>query len=203
VLIAQTDRPVCTLYDGMATRVRQPELTRAGLLDAGLQLADEAGLAAASVNRIVAAAGSSKGAFFHHFPSRGDYLIALHRHVHEHLLEEIVAAAGHLTPGRERLLAGATAYLDAFLRRRGVRGFLLDARTEPLVLAEVSRRNEQMADLIEPDLEALGWPEPRAGARLWIAAVAEAAVVEFETGGPHARTRAALAALVRPLGPGR
>jgi AcrR family transcriptional regulator len=182
----------------VATRVRQPERTRTALLDAGLKLADETGLAAASVNRIVEAAGSSKGAFFHHFPTRGDYLIALHRRVHEHLLEEIVAAAGDLPPGRERLLAGATAYFDAFLRRRGVRGFLLDARSEPLVLAEVSRRNDQLAEMISPDLAALGWPEPAAGARLWIAAVAEAAVVEFETGGVHPATRAALAALLTP-----
>jgi AcrR family transcriptional regulator len=178
------------------TRTRQPERTRTGLLDAGLELADDTGLAAASVNRIVAAAGSSKGAFFHHFPTRGDYLIALHRRVHERLLEQILAAAGDLPPGRERLLAGANAYLDAFLRERGVRGFLLDARSEPLVLAEVARRNDQMAQTIEPDLRVLGWPEPTASARLWIAAVAEAGVMEFERGGAHAPTRAALAALL-------
>ena len=172
--------------------MRDPQRTRTALLDAGQELADDTGIAKLSVNRLVAAAGSSKGAFFHHFPTRQDYLLALHRRVHDRLLEEIVAAAGDLPPGRERLLAGAEAYLDAFLRDRGVRGLLLDARAEPLILAEVSRRNEQTARLIEPDLGALGWKQPAASARLWIALVAEAAVVEFGRGGADADTRAAL-----------
>jgi len=176
----------------MVTRHLDPENTRIALLDAGLRLADETGLAGMSVNKVVAAAQSSKGAFFHHFPTRQAYLLALHRRFHDSLLDEVLAAIDGMPPGLARLLRTVELYLDAFLGARGVRGLLIEARSEPLILAEVARRNTQAAQMIEPDLRALDWPEAAASARLVVAIAAEAAIVEYERGGRHEPTRRAL-----------
>lgn len=45
---------------------------RERLLDAAQQLVIERGFSATTVDAIIEAAGSSKGAFFHHFPSKAD-----------------------------------------------------------------------------------------------------------------------------------
>ncbi|MGW4351057.1 hypothetical protein ACWELJ_03100 [Nocardia sp. NPDC004582] len=44
--------------------------------------------------------------------SRANYLLALHREFHERLQADIDAAIAPHPPGRTRLLAGSTAYLD-------------------------------------------------------------------------------------------
>jgi TetR/AcrR family transcriptional repressor of nem operon len=175
---------------------RDPDATRLALLEAGLTVAASTGLAKMSVNRLIAEAGSSKGAFFHHFPDRAAYLVALHRHFHDRLMAEVQTAVGSLPPGRERLLRAATAYLDTFLANRGMRRLLLDARAEPLILDEVSRRNDLVARAIAADLDAMAWPDPFPAARLWVAMVAETSLVEFERGGRNEATRAALASFL-------
>jgi len=55
--------------DGSATRTR--------LLDTAEQLVIDNGFAATSVDQVIAASGSSKGAFFHHFASKVDLARAL------------------------------------------------------------------------------------------------------------------------------
>lgn len=134
--------------------------TRAALIDGGLRLAEEMGLAGVSVNVLVAELGVSKGTFFHHFGSRANYLLALHREFHERLEKVMVAAVVDHPPGRDHLLAGTHAYLDACLRDRGVKALLLEARAEPLIIGEVSARNARNAGLAEPDFRALGWRHP-------------------------------------------
>ncbi|MEC3918017.1 TetR/AcrR family transcriptional regulator [Nocardia sp. CDC160] len=166
--------------------------TRAALVDSGLRLAERLGLSAVSVNVLVAELGVSKGTFFHHFGSRANYLLALHREFHDRLQTEIETAIADLAPGHARLVAGSTAYLDACLRDRGVKALLLDARAEPLIADEVTHRNAHNAALIEPDFEALGWREPTDGARLWVALVAEAALLELRAGSRQRPVRDAL-----------
>jgi hypothetical protein len=108
-------------------------------------------------------------------------------------LDQVVAEASDGLPrGRERLLRGAVKYLDACLRHRGIRALLLEARAEPQIAAEVLARNAQVARLLEPDVRALGWPDPAESARLWVAMVAEAALVVFAAGGRRAAVRRAL-----------
>lgn len=51
-------------------RRRQPEIVRAALLDAVVQEAVLGGLAGVTVLGVAARAGVSKGALFHHFPTR-------------------------------------------------------------------------------------------------------------------------------------
>ncbi|MGF6882669.1 TetR/AcrR family transcriptional repressor of nem operon [Nocardia sp. GAS34] len=175
----------------MTTRQDGADRTRAELLDAGLRLAQQLGLAQISVNRIVAEAGVAKGSFFHHFGDRAGYLRALHRAFHDRILAPL-ENFDELPPGRDRLWHSAVGYLDAFLEQPGVRAVLLEARAEPAVLEEIRARNESLARLGEPDFAAMGWPYPLDGARLWVRLVAEAALIEFDSGACQPDTRAAL-----------
>jgi TetR/AcrR family transcriptional regulator, transcriptional repressor for nem operon len=168
------------------------EQTRANLIATGLALAERLGLEGLSINAIVAEAGVSKGTFFHHFTDRTSYLVALHRRFHDGLVDEITAATGSMPPGRERLTVVATTYLDGCLRDRGVKALLLEARGHRPIGDEVMRRNAASVDAVAPDFEAIGAPYPRQFARLWLAAMAECALVELEIGSADPASRAAL-----------
>ncbi|MQY29948.1 TetR/AcrR family transcriptional regulator [Nocardia aurantia] len=167
--------------------------TRSALIDSGLRLAERVGLAGLSVNALVEELGVAKGTFFHHFGSRAGYLLALHREFHDRLEAEIAAAMAGVAPGRERLLAGTAAYLEACLRDRGVKALLLEARAEPLIADEVNARNAHNAAVARPDFEALGRPHPHEAAQLWIGMIAEAALLELHAGRRRPAVRAALA----------
>jgi len=84
-------------------RVAAAEQTRANLIETGLVLSEKLGLEGLSVNAVVAGAGVSKGTFFHHFPDRVSYLVALHRRFHDVLFDEVMAVIGEMTPGKDRL----------------------------------------------------------------------------------------------------
>ena len=184
---------------GMATtNEARSQATRADLLDAGMRLADELGVRGLSVNAIVAEAARSKGAFFHHFPDRDSYLVELHKRLHDEMWGRMWELAGDLPPGIERLRIVARVYLDTFLERRGVRGLLLEARAEPAIRAEITDRNTRGADILADDFVALGWADGARPARLWIAALAEVGIVEFERGRRDNASRRALEALAVP-----
>lgn len=172
--------------------------TRSDLLDAGLRVADELGVRGLSVNAIVAEASRSKGAFFHHFPDRDSYLVELHRRLHDDMWGRMLALGGDLPPGPERLRIVADVYLDTFLDHRGTRALLLEARAEPAIKAEIADRNTRGAEILAEDFKALGWADPVRPARLWIAALAEVGIVEFELGKRDPASRRALAALAIP-----
>ncbi len=180
-------------------RVQAAARTRENLLQTGLALAERLGLEGLSVNAVVDAAGVSKGTFFHHFRDRVSYLVALHRRFHDVLFEAVDSVIRDMPPGRDRLAAGARAYLDGCLQHRGVKALLLEARGLLPLQEEVLRRNGMTVDLVAGDFDALGWPHPRAVGRLWIAATAECALVELEQGGPDDAARAVLTSFTNPL----
>jgi AcrR family transcriptional regulator len=177
----------------MTNRQDRAAATRRHLIDSGLELAEQTGLAGMSVNLIVEKAGVAKGTFFHHFGDRARFLVALHREFHDRLFAEITDAVGGMPPGRDRLLAAAAAYLDACLRRRGIRALLLEARAEPLIANAIAQRNQQAVRLLTPDFAAIGWADPADGAALWTALVVEAALLELAAGERRPATRNALA----------
>jgi AcrR family transcriptional regulator len=174
------------------------ESTRGDLLDAGLRLADELGVRGLSVNAIVAEASRSKGAFFHHFPDRDSYLVELHRRLHDDMWGRMRELGGAMVPGADRLRLVAEVYLDSFLEHRGTRALLLEARAEPAIRAEIAERNTTGAEILAEDFAALGWSDPARPARLWIAAMAEAGIAEFELGHRDRASRRALEALAVP-----
>ena len=119
--------------------------------------------------------------------------MALHRRFHDVLFEAVDGVIRGMPPGRERLAAGARAYLDGCLQHRGVKALLLEARGLLPLQEEVLRRNGMTVDLVAGDFDALGWPH------LWIAATAECALVEIEQGGPDDAARAVLTSFTNPL----
>jgi AcrR family transcriptional regulator len=172
--------------------------TRTNLIETGLVLAEVLGLEGLSVNAVVAAAGVSKGTFFHHFADRVTYLVALHRRFHDALFDEVMTAIAGLAPGRGRLEMATDTYLDGCLRDRGVKALLLEARGHLPIADEVTRRNRANVEVVSADFAALGSAHPQQAARLWIAATAECALIELERGGRDTAARAALSDLVGP-----
>lgn len=172
--------------------MRSPEPGRNALLDAGQRLLGAADLARISVNAIVAEAGMAKGSFYQHWPSRTEYVRALHVRFHDQLEESITAAMADLPPGAERLAAGMHAYLDGCLAELATKALLVQSRTEAGLSDLVAARNESAAALIAPDLLALEWTPPEPIATLIIAAVAEIALVELDAGQRHDELRRGL-----------
>ncbi|WP_431964768.1 TetR/AcrR family transcriptional regulator [Nocardia sp. bgisy134] len=170
---------------------RPAEPGRTALLTAGARVAEDKGLRGLSINAVVELAGMAKGTFYHHFSDRRSYVVALHRRYHDELAQTVAAAIADLPPGPERLRAGVAAYLDACLATRGTKAFLAQSRTDTDLLDEVHARNQLAAAAIEPDLGALGWPDPAAIAHLLVAMIAEIALTELYGEGPRADLRAA------------
>jgi AcrR family transcriptional regulator len=162
--------------------LRSPEPGRNALLDAGQRLLGGADLARISVNSIVAEAGMAKGSFYQHWPSRAEYVRALHGRFHDQLEGSIAAAMADLPPGRDRLEAGMNAYLDGCLAEPATKALLVQSRTEAGLSDLVAARNESSARLMLPDLVALGWTCPEPIATLLVAAIAEIALLELAAG---------------------
>jgi TetR/AcrR family transcriptional repressor of nem operon len=162
----------------MTTRADSAVRTREALLKAGLDIAEQHGLAAMSVNRVVAAAGVAKGTFYVHFPDRGAFLNALHQRFHQLVSMSVAEAMDAVPPGRERLRRGMETYLDVCLQYNGVKAMLLEARNDPAVSGQVAARTASFAAHAEPDLRAMGWPDAPSAARLVVAMSAELSLIE-------------------------
>jgi TetR/AcrR family transcriptional regulator, transcriptional repressor for nem operon len=188
------------IYPGwMTARAAAALETHKALLDAGLEIAERHGLAAMSVNRVVAAAGVAKGTFYVHFPDRGAFLSALHERFHGVVTEAVAVAIGAVPPGRARLQRGMETYLDVCLQHNGVKALLLEARNDPSVAGEVAARTAVFAAVAEPDLLAMGWPETEPAARLVVAMSAELSLMELVVGRPDPAGRRVLWQLLERL----
>ena len=183
----------------MTSRADSALRTREALLDAGLEIAEQHGLAAMSVNRVVAAAGVAKGTFYVHFPDRGSFLNALHQRFYELLLDAVGQAMAAVAPGRIRLWRGMETYLDVCLQYNGVKAMLLEARNDPTVSGQVAARTALFAAHAEPDLLAMGWPDAASAARLVVAMSAELSLAEQATGARDDDGRATLWQLLERL----
>jgi TetR/AcrR family transcriptional regulator, transcriptional repressor for nem operon len=135
--------------------------TRNALMEAAFGLVRRQGLAATSVDEICAAAGVSKGAFFHHFKSKDDLAAAAAYHwsaVTEPVFE---GAAYH---GPDDPLDRVLGYID--LRRDMMAGEIADFTcfagtmvqeawaTSPAVQAAAWDSMSRHADALVPNIEA-------------------------------------------------
>lgn len=162
------------------------------LLDAGVAVAEEHGLAGLSVNRVVAVAGVAKGTFYVHFVDRSAFIDALHARFHEHVQEAVAAAIAGTEPGLERIVRGAEAYLDVCLTDRAVKALALEARSDPGLSASMSARHDRSASMAIPSFKAMGWPDAPAAAQLLAAMTAEIAIRELDAGRRLPASRRAL-----------
>lgn len=171
--------------------------TREALLDAGVAVAEEHGLAGLSVNRVVARAGVAKGTFYVHFSDRDEFVDALHRRFHARVEAAVDEATAGLPAGAERIYRGAVAYLDVCLADRAVKALALEARSDPALSEAMAKRHERFAAGAVPSFRAMGWPDAPASAQLLAAMTAEIAIRELDAG---RRLPAARRALRRFLG---
>jgi TetR/AcrR family transcriptional repressor of nem operon len=174
------------------TRASGAQQTREALLDAGAALAEEHGLAGASVNMVVARAGVAKGTFYVHFKDRAAFVDAMHQRFHARVEAAAGQATAGLPPGAERLSRAAEAYLDVSLANRGVKALSLEARSDPAVQGPMEARRERLAAAGVADLEAMGWDDARAAAQLLAAMTREISALEFDAGHQLPESRRAL-----------
>jgi AcrR family transcriptional regulator len=122
---ARTSRPVAPRSRG--PRVRAPEATRERLVTAAFEEIHRHGYQGAALDTILANAGVTKGALYHHFSSKRDLFAAVFAGEQERLSEAIVAAYQRREDSWEAFEAGAAAFVEACQEPGAQRIFLLDA----------------------------------------------------------------------------
>jgi AcrR family transcriptional regulator len=169
-----------------------PHQTHEALLDAGLAIAGENGLAGLSVNRVVARAGVAKGTFYVHFADRDAFVDSLHGRFHSRVQEAVEAAVAGVPPGADQLIRGTEAYLDLCLAEPAVKALALEARSDPNLRSSLATRHERFVAASIPGFEAMGWPDAAEASQLLAAMTSEIAIRELDAGGPLPDARRAL-----------
>jgi AcrR family transcriptional regulator len=119
------------------TQAERSAATRAALLASARALFAQDGFAGAAREDIVAAAGVTRGAMYHHFASKEDLFAAVVEQVEEEVVAMVATAAMTVDDPIEQLRLGCQAYLNAALDPGMRRICLLDA---PAVLAPDRRQ---------------------------------------------------------------
>jgi AcrR family transcriptional regulator len=135
------------------TRVERSEATRAALLRSASRLICELGMHDASIDRIAADAGYTKGAFYAHFASKEDlFLVVLDEHFAAELarLEAVLSGAGDPVEEARQAAEDFLAHIDSDPEwRRLYQEFATHAARHDSFRAEFAARQhvlrEQMA----------------------------------------------------------
>jgi AcrR family transcriptional regulator len=108
-------------------RVAQGEATRGALLDAARQLFGSQGYGATSTEEIVALAGVTKGALYHHFADKEDLFRAVFEQLQRETSDQVVREFLQSDPW-EALVAGCRLWVEAHLDPAVRQIALIDAR---------------------------------------------------------------------------
>jgi TetR/AcrR family transcriptional repressor of nem operon len=142
--------------------------TRERILRVAERLMTDQGYSATSVDQVIAEAGSSKGAFFHHFSSKTDLAVQLvQRYVAADLahLDAGLAATAHVTDPTARVLAFVRHFEDGADHLMAEQSGCLYAtvlaerefagsETNELVAKATRTWRDALADLLRPALAA-------------------------------------------------
>jgi AcrR family transcriptional regulator len=109
------------------TQQERTEATTAALVGAARELFAADGYAATSLDAVVARAGVTKGALYHHFPGKRELFAAVFAAEQERLGAAVVAAYGSETDPWRAFEAGAAAFVEACQEPGVQRIALLDA----------------------------------------------------------------------------
>lgn len=165
---------------------RQREL----LIKTGFEIAEKLPPARLNARAITTHAGLPLRSFSAQFPDLETYLAEIQDVHHQELREHTLEAIQGLQPGIDRCLRGAHAFLDFSFLRRGLRQWVSEARAQS---AEIERRwrtdNLLYLQFIASELALSGWPQPAAGARLFIAAMVALTRHEQHDGRKHPGSR--------------
>ncbi|MHA6619826.1 TetR/AcrR family transcriptional regulator [Pseudonocardia sp. DLS-67] len=113
----------------MSTRDERADETRRELLRVARELFADRGYGAVGTEEIVARAGLTRGALYHHFQGKRDLFRAVHEQLEEELVAEIASRLGDVTDAEALLDAGVRAFLDSCTDPRRARVTLVDAPT--------------------------------------------------------------------------
>jgi AcrR family transcriptional regulator len=109
------------------TQAERTEATRAALIAAARRLFADRGYADVAMEEVVAAAGVTRGALYHHFGGKRELFEAVFEQVEQEITEDIAAKALSGRDPLDALRAGTRAFLDHCLDPEMQRIALLDA----------------------------------------------------------------------------
>jgi AcrR family transcriptional regulator len=112
---------------GRRTQRERSEGTIAALLDAARTSFAEVGFAATSLEAVTASAGVTKGALYHHFPSKRELFRAVYEREEQRLVEQALRVAIRTSDSWDAFEAGLAAYFEASSDPGAQRITLLDA----------------------------------------------------------------------------
>jgi len=162
------------------------------LLAAGPKLAERYTLAELNITRICNAADVTSAQFKSAFGGVLAYVDALQVRFMNELRDRIVKVTAGSMPGLLRVKLASEAYLSGCLEQRVLRSWLIEARAQPLISTGLRKQNQIYSVLVSAELGACGWAHPQAAARLFLAMINEASVVEHRAGQPVASVRETL-----------
>ena len=115
----------------MPTQAERTEATRGRLIATARRLFAEQGFAGTSTEQILSETAVSRGALYHHFPSKTDLFQATFEQVEDELTAQVlqIAAAGGETDPIRILQLGFGAFLDQCLNPEVQRIVMLDGPT--------------------------------------------------------------------------
>jgi len=199
-------KPMAAAVDAPATSPRsnreRTEATRGALMDAARALFVGKGYAETSTPEVAAAAGTTRGALYHHFADKRDLFRAVLAREMAAVAEDIRAAAREGLPPLKALIAGSDAYLRAMTAPGRTRLLLVDGPAV-LGLAEVlAMDGAAAAATLAQGLSAAG-VAPR-GVALpvlgdLLSAAFDRAALAVDAGGDLKAQQAAMAWLLRKL----
>jgi AcrR family transcriptional regulator len=141
-------------------RTKPPEVRRAELLNAAEALFLAHGIAATSVDAIVAGADVAKGTFYLHFESKEHLLAALRQRYIDNYCNELRVALQARPPDdwRGRLRAWVDAGIDGYLNHRALHDLVFhEFRPEPQHAAHENSTADQLADFLTEGNAAGAW----------------------------------------------
>jgi AcrR family transcriptional regulator len=111
------------------TQTERTEATTTALIAAARELFAEDGYAATSLDAVVAKAGVTKGALYHHFDGKRELFAAVFAAEQARISAALVAAAGRESDPWDAFEAGCRAFIEICQEPGAQRIFLLDAPT--------------------------------------------------------------------------
>jgi AcrR family transcriptional regulator len=177
------------------------EQTRQALMDAARRLFVEKGYAETATPDIVAEAGVTRGALYHHFEDKKALFRAVIEREATDVAGEIERRTKRQTAPRDALLKGAAAYFDAMEVEGRTRLLLLEAPAVIGLPATVQIDAENAEATLRAGLEAL---LPQASALLgplttMLSAAFDRAAIAIEAGGSREDYEQAIATLLDSL----
>lgn len=145
---------------------------REALIRAGFEVAEKLPASRITTKAVVSRAKLSQRSLAQQFGDLERFAATLQSVHYEEMRSHTLSAIYSQNPSAERILNAVTAYLDFAFQRRGLRAWMSEVRTRsPVMQAQWQMDNRLYAQFVASEFALIGWPQPLAGARLFIAAV--------------------------------